>query len=93
MLTQVIHASGVHIDDGEFYNNVAVNGSAVYVGGVGTENKIHESIFDGNIATGYGAGVYWIAAAGEILNSSFTRNSAVYGGGIYLNGRSMEFTI
>ena len=88
-----LHASGVHIDDGEFYNNVAVNGSAVYVGGVGTENKIHESLFDGNIATGYGAGVYWIAYEGEILNSSFTRNSAVYGGGIYLNGRSNYTTI
>ncbi|WP_296878470.1 Ig-like domain repeat protein [uncultured Methanobrevibacter sp.] len=83
-----LHASGVHIDDGKFYNNGAINGSAIYVGGVGTENKIHESLFDGNIATGYGAGVYWIAHEGEIVNSTFTRNSAVYGGGIYLNGRS-----
>ena len=88
-----LHASGVHIDDGEFYNNVAINGSAVYVGGVGTENKIHESLFDGNIASGYGAGVYWVANEGEIINSSFTRNSAVYGGGIYLNGRSSNTNI
>ncbi|MEE0936161.1 MAG: Ig-like domain repeat protein, partial [Methanobrevibacter sp.] len=88
-----LHASGVHIDDGEFYNNIAVNGSAVFVGGVGTENKIHGSIFDGNIAKDYGAGVYWVAYEGEIVNSSFTRNSAVYGGGIYLNGKSSNTNI
>ena len=45
-----LHASGVHIDDGKFYDNLAVNGSAIYVGGLGTENKVHESIFRGNNA-------------------------------------------
>ncbi|MBE6506261.1 MAG: hypothetical protein E7Z73_11135, partial [Methanobrevibacter millerae] len=83
-----LHASGVHIDDGNFYDNLAVNGSAIYVGGVGTENKVHESTFEGNNATGYGGGIYWIAYEGEIINSSFTRNAAEYGGAIYLNGRS-----
>ena len=37
----ILHASGVHIDDGKFYDNLAVNGSAIYVGGLGTENKVH----------------------------------------------------
>ncbi|MBQ9026846.1 MAG: Ig-like domain repeat protein, partial [Methanobrevibacter sp.] len=83
-----LHASGVHIDVGEFYDNVAKNGSALYVGGIGTENKVHESIFEGNNATEYGGGIYWIAYEGEIINSSFARNIAEYGGGIYLNGRS-----
>jgi predicted outer membrane repeat protein len=83
-----LHASGVHIDDSKFYDNLAVNGSALYVGGVGTQNKVHESTFVGNNATGYGGGIYWIAYEGEIVNSTFTRNLAEYGGGIYLNGRS-----
>ena len=88
-----LHASGVHIDDGKFYDNLAINGSALYVGGVGTENKVHESIFVGNNATGYGGGIYWIAHEGEIVNSSFTRNLAEYGGGIYLDGRSSNTNI
>jgi predicted outer membrane repeat protein len=45
-----LYASAVHIDDSKFYNNLAVNGSALYVGGEGTENKVHESIFIGNIS-------------------------------------------
>ena len=88
-----LHASGVHIDDGKFYDNLAINGSALYVGGVGTENKVHESIFVGNNATCYGGGIYWIAHEGEIVNSSFTRNLAEYGGGIYLDGRSSNTNI
>ncbi|MBR6023704.1 MAG: Ig-like domain repeat protein, partial [Methanobrevibacter sp.] len=88
-----LHASAVHIDDGEFYNNIAINGSALYVGGVGTENKVHGSIFEGNNATGYGGGIYWVAHEGEIFNSQFTNNWAEYGGGIYLNGRSANTNI
>ena len=88
-----LHASAVHIDDGEFYDNIAVNGSALYVGGTGTANKVHESIFQGNNATGYGGAIYWIADVGEIYNSDFTKNSAEYGGAIYLNGRSANTDI
>jgi predicted outer membrane repeat protein len=88
-----LHASGVHIDEGRFYDNLAINGSALYVGGVGTENKVHESVFVGNNATGYGGGIYWIAHEGEIVNSTFTRNLAEYGGGIFLNGRSANTNI
>ena len=86
-------ASGVHIYDGQFYDNKAINGSGVYVGGIGTRNVVHESIFEGNNATGYGAGIYWVAYEGEIVNSTFNDNSAKYGGGIYLNGKSANTNI
>ena len=88
-----LHASGVHIDQGQFYDNLAINGSALYVGGVGTQNKVHESIFSGNNATSYGGGIYWIAYEGEIRGSEFISNSAEYGGGIYLNGKSANTNI
>ena len=84
----MIYASAVHVDDGKFYDNLAVNGSAIYVGGEGTENKVHRTIFEGNNATGYGGAIYWVAYVGEIHNSEFTKNNAEYGGGIYFNGRS-----
>ncbi|MBR1611664.1 MAG: hypothetical protein IJ672_09345, partial [Methanobrevibacter sp.] len=83
-----LHASAVHVDDSKFYNNTAGNGGALYVGGIGTHNRVHESVFEGNNATGYGAGIYWIAQAGEIRGSNFTNNSANYGGAIFFNGRS-----
>ena len=88
-----LYASGVHIDQGQFYDNLAINGSALYVGGVGTQNKVHESIFSGNNATSYGGGIYWIAYEGEIRDSEFISNSAEYGGGIYLNGKSANTNI
>ena len=88
-----LYASGVHIDQGQFYDNLAINGSALYVGGVGTQNKVHESIFSGNNATSYGGGIYWIAYEGEIRGSEFISNSAEYGGGIYLNGKSANTNI
>ena len=44
-----LNASAVHIDDSLFYDNVAINGSALYVGGEGTNNKVHVSTFVGNI--------------------------------------------
>ena len=88
-----LHASAVHIDDSKFYDNIAVNGSALYVGGAGTENKVHESIFQGNNATDYGGGIYWVAYVGEIHNSEFTDNSARWGGGIYFNGRSANTNV
>ncbi|WP_296887139.1 Ig-like domain repeat protein [uncultured Methanobrevibacter sp.] len=88
-----LHASGVHIDDGKFYDNLAINGSAIYVGGEGTENKVHESIFRGNNATDYGGAIYWVAYTGEIYNSEFTQNNARWGGGIYFNGRSSNTNV
>ena len=88
-----MYASAVDIDNSDFINNFAANGGAVYVGGVGTNNKIHKSIFTGNNATDHGAGVYWRASAGEIKDSEFTSNSACYGGGIYLNGVSANTNI
>lgn len=88
-----LHASGVDIDNSEFYNNIAVNGSAVYVGGVGTDNKVYRSVFEGNNATVYGGAIYWIAGKGEIKESNFTNNRAVYGGGIYFNGQSANTTL
>jgi len=88
-----LYASGVHIDQSQFYDNLAINGSALYVGGVGTQNKVHESIFSGNNATSYGGGIYWIAYEGEIRGSEFISNSAEYGGGIYLNGKSANTNI
>ena len=88
-----LHASGVHIDDGKFYDNLAVNGSAIYVGGLGTENKVHESIFRGNNATDYGGAIYWVAYVGEIYNSEFTQNNARWGGGIYFNGNSANTNV
>ena len=83
-----LHASAVNVNQSKFYNNLAVNGSALYVGGMGTNNTIYSSVFDGNNATSYGGAIYWIAFAGIIDDSKFTRNSALYGGGIYFNGRS-----
>ena len=83
-----LHASGVHIHGAEFYDNAAIDGGALYVGGVGTKNRVHDSVFKGNNATGYGAGIYWVAYEGEISDTNFTDNSAEYGGGVYLNGRS-----
>ena len=83
-----LHASGADIDDSKFYDNKAVDGGALYVGGVGTENNLHRTIFEGNNATGYGAGIYWVASAGDMDQLNFTRNSAMYGGGIYFNGMS-----
>ena len=88
-----LHASGVHIDDGKFYDNLAINGSAIYVGGEGTENKVHDSTFRGNNATDYGGAIYWVAYTGEIYNSEFTQNNARWGGGIYFNGRSANTNV
>ena len=88
-----LHASAAHIDNVTFYNNIAVDGAALYVGGSGTENKVHWAIFEGNNASGYGAGIYWKASAGEIFNSEFTNNHATYGAGIYLNGVSSNTNI
>ena len=83
-----LHASAVNVNSTKFYGNSAEDGAALYVGGVGTNNTVVESVFDGNKAKGYGGGIYWIAQAGVMDNVNFTNNAAAYGGGIYFNGRS-----
>ncbi|MBE6503867.1 MAG: hypothetical protein E7Z76_06245, partial [Methanobrevibacter sp.] len=88
-----LYASAVHIDDSEFIDNLAIDGAALYVGGVGTSNQVHSSIFIGNNATGYGAGIYWRASAGEIKDSQFDSNNAYIGGAMYLNGVSANTNI
>ena len=82
-------ASGVRLNDTRFYNNTAQrNGGAVYVGGVGTTNVVYNSGFVDNKANSHGGAIDWRASAGEIMNTNFQRNSAEYGGAIYLNGIS-----
>ena len=65
----------------------------MYIGGVGTDNKIHKSNFTGNNATEYGGAIYWKASAGEIIGSEFTNNLATIGGAIFLNGVSQNTNI
>jgi predicted outer membrane repeat protein len=88
-----LHASAVHIDNGEFKYNTAIDGAALYAGGVGTNNVVHTTLFEGNDAANRGGGIYWRAAAGEIKGSEFTDNHATNGGGIYLNGVSENTNI
>ncbi|WP_458405217.1 Ig-like domain repeat protein, partial [Methanobrevibacter sp.] len=88
-----LHASSVSINNTKFYTNVAEDGAALYVGGTGSDNTIYNVEFDGNKASNYGAGIYWIAQAGVIADSSFTNNAAEYGGGIYFNGRSANTNV
>ena len=83
-----LRASSVNVTNSKFYDNIAVNGSALYVGGVGTNNNVYSSSFVGNNATGYGGAIFWKAYAGEIEDSNFTSNTAQYGGAIFLNGVS-----
>ena len=83
-----LRASAVNVTNSKFYDNIAVNGSALYVGGVGTNNNVYSSSFVGNNATGYGGAIFWKAYAGEIEDSNFTSNTAQYGGAIFLNGVS-----
>jgi len=82
-------ASGVRLNDTRFYNNTAQrNGGAVYVGGDGTTNVVYNSGFVDNKANSHGGAIDWRASAGEVMNTNFLRNSAEYGGAIYLNGVS-----
>ena len=43
--------------------------------------------FDG-LSPAYGAGVYWYGEHGQVINSTFTNNTASLGGAIYWNGLS-----
>lgn len=75
------------------WNVAEHDGGGVYVGGVGTTNKIYNSNFTSNVAFNDGGAVYWRAYAGHIEYSNFTLNSAEYGGAIYLNGVSSNTNI
>jgi len=89
-----LFASGVNINETEFYENTAGNnGGAVYIGGEGTSNTIHDSVFEDNDAGSHGGAIDWRASAGEIIDTNFTGNSAEYGGAIYLNGISTNSNI
>ena len=89
-----LQASAVTLNDTRFYENTAIrNGGALYVGGEGTTNKIYDSKFDENKAGNDGGAIFWRAYAGHIADSNFTRNSANYGGAIYLNGVSSNTNI
>ena len=80
-----LFASDVDVQDSYFYDNVAIDGGALYVGGSGMDNHIHRSYFEGNNATAHGGAIFWIAYAGFIEDSNFTHNFADNGGAIYLN--------
>ena len=95
-----IEASAVTLNQSNFYNNTATKGGALYVGGVGTDNYIYSSVFEGNEAigegdamNGLGGAIDWVASSGTIIDTRFTRNFADYGGGVYFGGRSNESTI
>ena len=84
-----VRGSGVILNETHFYNNTAErNGGAIYVGGTGENNGIYSSDFTDNSANSHGGAVDWRASAGEVIDSNFTRNTAEYGGAIYLNGVS-----
>ena len=86
-----LSASSVTINQSNFYNNKALEGGALYVGGKGETNYVYNSVFEGNNATdGNGGAINWMASSGTIVNSNLTNNNAYYGGGIYFGGLSNE---
>ena len=89
-----LQASGVTLNDTRFNKNTAINnGGALYVGGEGTTNRIYDSKFEENTAGNDGGAIFWRAYAGHIADSNFTKNTANYGGAIYLNGVSSNTNI
>lgn len=77
-----------NISSSEFSKNSAANGGAVYV--AGGETSVSGSVFDSNTAKTYGGAVY-VSEATRFLDgkdtakgSEFNKNSAAYGGAIYL---------
>ena len=86
-----IRGSGVTLNDTYFYSNYAGSyGGGIYVGGSGITNVVYYSVFEDNEAGDHGGAIAWHASAGEIRYSNFTKNSAIYGGAIYLNGISTQ---
>ena len=97
-----INASAVTVNASNFYNNIAQKGGALYVGGVGTDNYIYGSVFEGNNATGtnetesmdgFGGAIDWVASSGTIVDTRFTNNNADYGGGVYFGEHSINSRI
>ena len=89
-----LKADNLIINGSRFTSNTAAgSGGAVNVGGSGEANKIHYSVFEENKAGTHGGAVNWLAQAGEIMHSNFTKNTAEYGGGVYLNGVSSKSKI
>ncbi|MBE6500496.1 MAG: hypothetical protein E7Z80_08145, partial [Methanobrevibacter thaueri] len=90
-----LHASAVNVTNSEFNDNIAdEDGGALYVGGSGVTNYVTNSKFNGNKANnGHGGAIEWVASEGHILNSNFTKNSAIYGGAVYFNGDSHNSSI
>ncbi len=75
------------IEDSIFINNAAQNG-----GGIGTRNDendykatIRNCLLYGNTAFNYGGGIYYSSSRSIISNCTITRNSAVDGGGLYVD--------
>ncbi|WP_188118152.1 Ig-like domain repeat protein, partial [Methanobrevibacter millerae] len=86
-----LRASAVNVNESKFYDNVAKEGGALYLGGKGITNTVSLSVFEGNNATeGYGGAINWLASSGNITDSNFTKNSAIYGGGIALGINSAD---
>ena len=89
-----LDASAVTINQTKFYDNYAVEGGALYVGGQGETNYVYDSVFEGNNATGgNGGAINWIASSGTIINSNLTSNHAYYGGGLYFGGLSANSVV
>ena len=88
-----VEGSSVTLNLTDFFYNRAANGGALFVGGEGITNRVHDSVFEDNTAGDHGGAIDWLASAGEVLRSNFTRNSAVYGGAIYLNNISSQSLI
>ncbi|WP_458405094.1 right-handed parallel beta-helix repeat-containing protein, partial [Methanobrevibacter sp.] len=81
------NATGGYVNKSFFYNNVAQNGGAIFVGANSTAGHIINSVFEGNnasLADGRGGAVDWYASSGDIENSNFTNNNAAYGGAVFV---------
>ena len=81
-------ASSVAVNNSYFRENTAQHGGAIFAGGIGDNNYIYSSYFTDNNATGRGGAVDWNSTAGHVYDTNFTRNSAEYGGAVYVGGAS-----
>ena len=82
------NATSGDLEDSKFYYNTARNGGAVFVGAETNNGKINNSYFEGNSATLKGGAVDWNASAGNLLNSNFTKNHAIYGGAVFVGAKT-----
>jgi len=88
-----LRSSASNITGTKFVLNSANSGGAIFVGGEGDINLIYNSEFNQNSAVNYGGAINWIASRGIITYTNFTKNSAGYGGALYLGGTSSESII